>query len=101
LGFSQKLWNEGAKSSHHEDITSRPVLSSLLTDIRDGNVKRLWMIENSRLSRNDILAATIRNECNKAGVTFYTKDGQYDLNNPSDIFTRQILDATSQLENAL
>ena len=46
-------------------------------------------------------AATIRNECNKAGVTFYTKGGQYDLNNPSDIFTRQILDATSQLENAL
>jgi len=48
-----------------------------------------------------MVAATIRNECNKAGVTFYTKDGQYDLNNPSDIFTRQILDATSQLENAL
>jgi hypothetical protein len=48
-----------------------------------------------------MVAATIRNECNKAGVTFYTKGGQYDLNNPSDIFTRQILDATSQLENAL
>ena len=48
-----------------------------------------------------MVAAIIRNECNKAGVTFYTKDGQYDLNNPSDVFTRQILDATSQLENAL
>lgn len=101
LGFKHKIWNEGAKSSHHEDIASRPVLSSLLTDIRDGNVKHLWVIENSRLSRNDMVASTIRYECNKAGVILYTKDGRYDLNNPSDTFTRQILDATSQLENAL
>jgi DNA invertase Pin-like site-specific DNA recombinase len=101
LGFKHKVWNEGAKSSHHEDIALRPKLSQLLTAIREGDVQHLWVIEQSRLSRNDMVAATIRNECNKAGVTFYTKDGQYDLNNPSDIFTRQILDATSQLENAL
>ena len=101
LGFLHKIWNEGAKSSHHEDIALRPMLSQLLAEIRERNVKHLWVIEQSRLSRNDMVAATIRNECNKAGVTFYTKDGQYDLNNPSDIFTRQILDATSQLENAL
>ena len=101
LGFKHKIWNEGAKSSHHEDISLRPKLSQLLTAIREGDVQHLWVIEQSRLSRNDMVAATIRNECNKAGVTFYTKDGQYDLNNPSDIFTRQILDATSQLENAL
>ena len=101
LGFEHKIWNEGAKSSHHEDIGARPVLSSLLTDIRDGNVKHLWVIEQSRLSRNDMVASTIRYECNKAGVILYTKDGTYDLNNPSDTFTRQILDATSQLENAL
>ena len=101
LGFKHKVWNEGAKSSHHEDIALRPVLSQLLTEIREGNVQHLWVIEQSRLSRNDMVAATIRNECNKAGVTFYTKDGQYDFNNPSDVFTRQILDATSQLENAL
>ena len=101
LGFLHKIWNEGAKSSHHEDIALRPMLSQLLAEIRERNVKHLWVIEQSRLSRNDMVAATIRNECNKASVTFYTKDGQYDLNNPSDIFTRQILDATSQLENAL
>ncbi len=101
LGFSSKLWNEGAKSSHHEDISARPVLSSLLTEIREGKVKHLWVIENSRLSRNDMVASTIRYEMNKQGVMLYTKDGQYDLNNPTDSFTRQILDATSQLENAL
>lgn len=101
LGYKHKLWNEGAKSSHHEDITARPILSALLTDIRDGKVKHLWVIENSRLSRNDMVASTIRYEMNKAGVVLYTKDGRYDLNNPSDTFTRQILDATSQLENAL
>ena len=91
----------GQKSSHHKDITLRHILSHLLMEIREGNVQHHWAIELSRLSRNDMVAATIRNECNKAGVTFYTKDGQYDLNNPLSIFTRQILGATSQLKNAL
>ena len=34
----------------------------------------------------------------KPRVTDLHEDGQYDLNNPSDVFTRQILDAASQLE---
>ena len=68
LGFKSKVWNEGAKSSHHEDIGLRPKLSQLLTEIREGNVQHLWVIAQSRLSRNDMVAATIRNECNKAGV---------------------------------
>ncbi len=101
LGFGYKIWNEGAASSHHEDIAARPKLSELLTEIRNGDVKHLWVFDQSRLSRNDFVASTIRYECNKAGVTLYTKDGHYDLSNPTDAFTRQILDATSQLENAL
>ena len=101
LKFSHKIWNEGAKSSHHEDIAQRPVLTSLISAMKDGKVKHLFVIENSRLSRNDMVASTIRYEMNKHGVVLYTKDGMYDLNNPHDAFTRQILDATSQLENAL
>jgi site-specific DNA recombinase len=101
LGFSHKLWNEGAKSSHNDDLTARPQLASLLSEMREGKVKHLWVIENSRLSRNDVVASTIRGAMRDAGAILYTKDGRYDLDNPSDRFTRQILDATSQLENAL
>ena len=44
LGFKHKIWNEGAKSSHHEDISLRPKLSQLLTAIREGDVQHLWVI---------------------------------------------------------
>lgn len=41
LGFGYKHWDEGGKSSHHEEIAERPVLAELLLKIREGDVKHL------------------------------------------------------------
>lgn len=100
LGFKVKHWNEGGKSSHHEEISGRPVLFELFNAIKAGKVKHLWVYDQSRLSRNDQVASLIRYECNKQGVTLYTKDGQYDLSNPQDKFLKQLLDAVAEFDNA-
>ena len=34
LGFAFKVWNEGGRSSHHEDIAQRPELNSLYLAIK-------------------------------------------------------------------
>lgn len=99
LGFAYELWNEGGKSSHHEDIADRPVLASLFGAIRSGQVKHLWVYDQSRLSRNDQVASIFRYECNKQGVTLYTKDGQFDLSSPQDKFLKQLLDAVAEFDN--
>lgn len=52
LGFKWIMWDEGGKSSHHEDIADRPVLSQLFAAIKEGVVKHLWVYDQSRLSRN-------------------------------------------------
>ena len=100
LNFSYKHWDEGGKSSHHENIEERPVLFDMYQSILAGNIKHLWIYDQSRLSRNDQVASKIRYDCNKHGVTLYTKDGKFDLSNPSDMFLKQIFDAVAGLDNA-
>ena len=99
LGFKWIMWDEGGKSSHHEDIADRPVLSQLFAAIKEGVVKHLWVYDQSRLSRNDQVASIFRYQCNKQEVTLYTKDGVYDLSNPSDRLMKQLLDAVAEFDN--
>lgn len=99
LGFGCQHWDEGGKSSHHEEIADRPVLFDLYRHIKTGIVKHLWIYDQSRLSRNDQVASVFRYECNKQGVTLYTKDGQFDLSSPQDKFLKQLLDAVAEFDN--
>lgn len=100
LGFKVKHWDEGGKSSHHEDIAGRPVLFELYESVKSGFVKHLWVYDQSRLSRNDQVASVFRYECNRQGVTLYTKDGQFDLSSPTDMLLKQLLDAVAEFDNA-
>jgi DNA invertase Pin-like site-specific DNA recombinase len=100
LGFEQKLWNEGGKSSNHEEIDKRPVLSQLFNEIKQGVVKHLFVYDQSRLSRNDTVSSIFRIECAKQGVTLYNKEGKYNLSDHNDHFMKQILDAVGQFDNA-
>lgn len=99
LGFDFKVWNEGGRSSHHENIADRPELNALYVAMKAGQVKHLWVYDQSRLSRNDQVASIFRYECNKQGVTLYTKDGQFDLSSPQDKFLKQLLDAVAEFDN--
>jgi DNA invertase Pin-like site-specific DNA recombinase len=84
LGFTPKVLNEGGVSSNHEGIDKRKVLSEVYSKILSGDIKHLFVYDQSRLSRNDDVSSAFRIACNRNGVTLYTKDGQYDLSNSSD-----------------
>lgn len=101
LKFDYEIWNEGGKSSHHEEIQGRPKLYELFQAIKAGDVKHLWIYDQSRLSRNDQVASILRYEFNKQGVTLYTKDGKFDLSSPSDKLLKQMLDAVAEFENSV
>jgi DNA invertase Pin-like site-specific DNA recombinase len=101
LGYKHKIWNEGSASSHHEDLTNRPVLQELLGQIEDGLVKHLYVYNNDRLSRQEDTQYTIRYALTKNGVRLYTKDGQFDLNNPQDKLLKGMMDEIAQYENTL
>ena len=99
FGFEHRIWNEGGASSNYEDFENRPVLLDLLSEIKKGQVKHLWVYDNDRLSRNEFMAQTIRATLKKHSVTLYTDSGKFDLNNPHDNFIKTILDGVAQLDN--
>ena len=101
LGMNYQIWNEGAASSHHENLTNRPKISELLFDIEKGNIKHLFVYNNDRLSRNDQTQFLIKNAITKNGVMLYTKDGTYDLNNPTDKLMKSLLDGVAEYDNAI
>ena len=100
LGFTPILWNEGGKSSNHEEIAKRPVLSQVYNKIVAGEIKHLFVYDQSRLSRQDSVSSAFRIACSRNGVTLYTKDSTYELANPSDQFFKSVMDAMGQLDNA-
>jgi DNA invertase Pin-like site-specific DNA recombinase/DNA-binding transcriptional ArsR family regulator len=101
LGMKSTIWNEGAKSSHNEDLENRPVLMQLLSEVENGVVKHLWVFNNDRLSRNEITQQTIKIALQRNNVVLYTKDGQFDLSNPTDKLFKTMLDGVASYDNAL
>lgn len=101
LGMKYQIWNEGAASSYHENLTNRPKIAELLLEIQNGTIKHLFVYNNERLSRNDRTQFVIKNAVKTNGVIFYTKDGQYDLNNPTDNPFKSLLDGFAEYDNAI
>ena len=101
LGMKSKIWNEGGKSSHNEDLTNRPKIVELLSAIENGDVKHLWVFNNDRLSRNEDTQFVIKSAIRKNDCILYTKDGTFDLNNPTDKLFKSLLDSVAEYENAL
>ena len=100
LGFEYQVWNEGGRSSNHEGVDKRPVLSQVYSKIKSGEIKHFFVYDQSRLSRSDEVSSLFRIECNRNGVTLYIKDGKYDLSNKTDQFLKKIMDAVAELDNA-
>ena len=101
LGMEYRVWNEGGASSKFENLTNRPVLTQLMGEVENGNIDHLFAYNNDRLSRNDITQQTIKIACQKKGVILYTKDGRYDLSNPTDKFVKTLLDGVAEYDNAI
>ena len=100
LGFTPITWNEGGKSSNHEEIDKREKLSAVYNKIVSGEIKHLFVYDQSRLSRQDSVSSAFRVACSRNGVTLYTKDSTYELANPADQFFKSVMDALAQLDNA-
>jgi len=82
------------------DYKDRPELHRLRKDIKSGAIKKVWVYELSRLSRNELLTANLFNLFDKYKVELYEKDKKLDLNDPHYRFYRQIMGAQAELERA-
>ena len=51
LGMKYHIWNEGAASSHHKNLTNRLKISEFLFDIEKGNIKHLFVYNCGVISK--------------------------------------------------
>ena len=99
LGMKFKLVNEGGRSS---TIHIRYKLEELKERIKEGKVKHLWVLDRSRLYRNNTESQLFRKDyLVKFGVNFYegTNGELTNLSSPQDKFLFDIICGVQQLEN--
>ena len=99
LGMKFKLVSEGGRSS---TIHIRYKLEELKERIKEGKVKHLWVLDRSRLYRNNTQSQLFRRDyLVKFGVNFYegTNGELTNLSSPQDKFLFDIICGVQQLEN--
>lgn len=101
LGLETVIFNEGAKSSHSEDITKRPVLVSLLNQINDGKITHVYVFNTDRLGRNETVWSTIKLHLLRNGVKLYTNTGEYDLEDPMSKMLLNLMSSVAVYDNEL
>lgn len=82
-----------------ETLDDRPAMVELLDAVGEGEVVGVLVVDESRLARDEFIAASIRNRLKKAGVKLAIPGrGELDLSDPSDNFTANVLAAAHALE---
>lgn len=84
-----------------ETIEGRPGLSAMLLAIQDGQFDAVYVVDDSRLGRGDLVGAVIRDRLRRAKVRLVTPSGERDLSDPGDSFMATVLGAASALEQSL
>ena len=102
MGFKKNvLYNEGGKSSKYEDLHNRKKLDEIVTLIKRGKVKHLYVYDLSRLTRNTTVSFYIMKEMFRMKCKLYTHTGKYDFENSENKMLFTILSSVNNYENDL
>jgi DNA invertase Pin-like site-specific DNA recombinase/regulator of replication initiation timing len=81
-------------------FTNRPSFARLVNDIEKKEIDKIWVFERSRLSRNELASAYIFRIFEKYNIELYENNKLINFKDPHSKFTRQIMDAVSELERS-
>jgi DNA invertase Pin-like site-specific DNA recombinase len=98
-GWNFRLYIDAGLSG--ERIDNRPALLDLLRASDEGSIDVVAVVDESRLARDELTAAIIRDRFKRAGITLATPSGDRDLSDPSGSFVATVLGAAAALEQDL
>jgi DNA invertase Pin-like site-specific DNA recombinase len=99
MGWTWTIYEDPGRSG--ETLEGRPGMMELLSAVDRGEVDVVLVVDESRLSRDDLTGAVIRDRLSRAGVTLATPGGEHDLDDPSQRFTAKVLGAVHEMEQGL
>ena len=98
LGMKYEIWNEGHGTGFEEFSTVRPVFGRLFERIKSGEVKHFYVMDLSRLTRNEMDSYKINSTLLQMNVSLYTQDGKYDLSNLEKSMMYKILSTFNEYQ---
>ena len=101
LGMKYQLWNEGGQSGSKDNLSNRPKLIEILTQIEDGVINHLYVWNTDRLSRNINTWGMIRLKLIQYDITLHTPTGKQQLSDPQTNLMVGIMSEFSQYDNQL
>jgi len=101
--FEFRTYEDVGKSGYKIDdendlFVNRQGIMNLISDIESGIISKVWVWENSRLSRNEITQLKLNQIFIKYNILLYVKDTLYDLNNPQNKLIHGIFNQISEYE---
>jgi len=84
-----------------EKLEGRPGLTALLLAAEEGRLDEVLVVDESRLARDELVGALIRDKLKRGGVRLVTTSGERDLTDPSDNFVANVLSAAAAFEQDL
>lgn len=91
--------DQGVKGS--TPLEQRPGLLSAMTGVAEHNASKLVILRRDRIARDVLVAGLIDRAVEGFGAQVYSVDGGGNGRSPTEVFTKTILDASSQLERAM
>jgi DNA invertase Pin-like site-specific DNA recombinase len=98
-GWGHTIYEDPGLSG--EAIENRPGMLALLAAIDRGDHHAVLVVDESRLARDDLTGAIIRDRLQRASVNLVTPIGDRDLSDPSGSFTATVLAAAASLEQKI
>ncbi len=98
-GWTYQIFEDAGESG--EQLDQRPGLVAML-DMADTNrVAGVLVVDESRLARDELVAALIRDRLKRSGTKLATMRGELDLTDPSENFIANVLSAAHAFEQDL
>lgn len=91
--------DQGVKGS--TPLEQRPGLLSAMTGVAEHNAGLLVILRRDRIARDVLVAGLIDRAVESYGAQVHSIDGAGNGKSPTEVFTKTILDASSQLERAM
>ena len=85
LGMKYRDWSEGGVSGSGESLEERVVLTELYSLMELGEVKHLFCLDLSRLSRNPQVSHLLRMKMEEYGVKLYTTESNIDFKSDENV----------------
>lgn len=100
-GVKIAAWYEDQGVKGSTPLEERPGLLSAMTGVAEHNASLLVILRRDRIARDVLVAGLIDRAVESFGAQVHSVDGAGNGRSPTEVFTKTILDASSELERAM